>query len=431
MRKYYSVILVLCSLFIHSGAQAQNFLEKMIAEGLEAEEVRLSEAPKLAPTLIPRAKIQSQLGSYLVAQLGIKQEEETNKKKLKKIKKDLSKIKKDLKKLDAGISGWERKDYSSKLDKLIKTSSKHTKRYQSIVEVEQNRLAEIEKAEQNKIAARKKAEQNKIAARKKAEQNKIAARKKAKQNKIAAYKTMCEGSVSDDPFAAFDLPDTEDRLKLTAEIDRKKIKLQATEKGCLWEENAKDSSILPELVDASLFQQNPKNTSQFIYSGLRDSKLILDFAKYQCLSQKKDGTKQKIACYDSSVIASTQITSTKVTTSKSNGVSSSSSITEITCSALYKEFQANEFKTIRKYKDKSLVITGNIKNIQADYSDNAQIVLATGTGAFSMSSCTLSPSPSNQDFASELQIGTFVKLKCSDISEVIGSPTASKCTLAN
>ena len=119
---------------------------------------------------------------------------------------------------------------------------------------------------------------------------------------------MCEGTASDDPFASFSTQNSDNRLKLTAEVDREKFMLQATLDGCLWEEDSNDSSILPKLKDPSLFKQNPNNTSQFIYTLSNDENLLLDFNNYQCLLQKSNGTKQQITCYDTSKVVADKIT---------------------------------------------------------------------------------------------------------------------------
>jgi hypothetical protein len=113
MRKYYSVFFILCSLFFYSNAQAQLSLGSIIEASQEAERKRISEAPKLAPTLIPQARNQSRLGSFLVAQLTIQsQDPETNKRTARKIRSDIKKIERDLNRLNAGISEWENGIYS-------------------------------------------------------------------------------------------------------------------------------------------------------------------------------------------------------------------------------------------------------------------------------------------------------------------------------
>ena len=155
MKKYYSVFFILCSLFLYSNAQAQFSLEGLIEASQEAERKRISEAPQRAPTLVSQARNQSRLGSYLVDQLTIQsQDPETNKRAARKIRQDIKKIEKDLNKLDAAIADWEQEIYSKKLDKLTATFSKHTKKYNNIVVVEQKRIAAV-KAEQARIAAAK------------------------------------------------------------------------------------------------------------------------------------------------------------------------------------------------------------------------------------------------------------------------------------
>jgi hypothetical protein len=431
MKNYVSVFLILSCLLINSNAQGQNFLESMLAEAEKSEQLRLSKAPKLAPTLIPKAKTQSQLGSYLIGQLSALEEGEESKKKAKKMRSKLKKIKKDLGKLNSRISSWEIQDYSADLSKSVETFAKHLKTHSDLIEVERDRLAAAERAEQDRVAAVNKAKQNKIAARKKAEKDKIAARKKAEKDKIAAYETACEGESSDDPFAAFDEPDTGDRLRLTAEIDSKKIKLQATTEGCLWEEDPNDSSILPKLIASSLFKHNPKNTSQFIYSGLRDGNLILDFTKYRCLSQKKDGTQQTLACYDSASANIVKTSANVGNTSGSKTVKPTSSNPQVSCGSLYSEFEANEARTLNKYKNKTVIITGKVTGIDSDLFDNPVISLSSNRDDWGISDCTLSPSSKNLSFVYDLNKGQTVKLKCSDIGEVMGFPQAKNCMLAN
>ena len=408
MRNIIILTCLLLSLSLASNAQAQCLFGSIVEASREAEEKRLRAAPKLAETLIPKAKEQSNLGAFLIDQLTVQSEQETKKSNARKIRNEVKKIQKDLNKLDKGISEWQREDYDEKLDKTSDKFEKHLNKYSSIVVPEANRIAAAEAAEQERVAAAKRAE----------------------QDKKDAYIAMCEGIVSDDPFAVFDTPDTENRLLLTAELGGNKIKLQANEDGCMWIEDPNDSSILPELIDASIFQQNPNNKSQYVYNGVRDASLILDFAKYQCLSQRKDGTRQKISCYNSSKVDVEVVVSAPSSSSSptlNNSSTPSASLAQISCGNLYDEFQANEVRTIRNYKDKEVVITGTVTSIDADFNDNAIIVLGTGKNDFGISSCRLSPNKKNQDFAYNLEKGQSVRLRCNDINEMIGSPTAENC----
>ena len=70
----------LCNLFVYSNAQALSIGDIVEAAG-QGERDRISEAPKLAPRLIPQASIQSQLGAYLIDQLYIQLGAEKNKQK--------------------------------------------------------------------------------------------------------------------------------------------------------------------------------------------------------------------------------------------------------------------------------------------------------------------------------------------------------------
>ena len=430
MKNVIALIFLILSLSLGSNVQAQCLFGSIVEASKEAEEKRLRAAPKLAETLVPEAKEQSNLGAFLIDQLTVQSEQETKKSNARKIRNEIKKIQKDLNKLNKGISEWQREDYDEKLDKTSDKVDKHLNKYSSVVVPEANRIAEAKRAEQARVAAAKKAEQARVVAAKKAEQARVAAAKKAEQDKKDAYIAMCEGILSDDPFAAFDTPDTDNRLLLTAELGGNKIKLQANEDGCMWIEDPNDSSILPELIDASVFQQNPNNKTQYVYNGVRDASLILDFAKYQCLSQRKDGTRQKVSCYDSSKVTVEVVVSapsSSSSTALNNSSTPSASLAQISCGNLYDEFQANEVRTIRNYKGKEVIITGTVTSIDADFSDNAIIVLGTGKNDFGISSCRLSPNKKNQDFAYNLEKGQSVKLRCSNINEIVGSPTAENC----
>ena len=354
MRKCYSVFLVLCSLFIYSNAQAENIFEELLKAASEAEAERIRQGPVLALTLIPQAKNQSQLGSYLVEQLRIKSKEEKNNGKAKKIRNDIRKIEKALRKLDAGISGWEEKDYSPNLDKLITTFSKHLKRHKNIVEVERNRLAALEKDKQEREAAQKKARLEKIAA-KKAEQKKIAAAKakaekqkrvaeeKDRLRKLAAFKVRCEGdAVSDDPFASFNATQ-EPRMNLVIDIGRSKMKLQATKNSnCMWLASFTDPAMVPGLVTEKSFQQNQNNKSQYVLNVVRNvasisgkkfgvtskGQFVLDFEKSQCLFKFPDGRQLKIACDD--------------------GRSVTNNTAEMSCQQIMKMFDRNRTAAMQK-----------------------------------------------------------------------------------
>ena len=267
----------------------------------EAEEKRISEAPKLAPRLIPQANIQSQLGSYLVDQLYIKAAAEKNKQKQRTFQRDLRKIERDLERLDAGIFGWEERDYSTDLNQLTTAFAKHTRKYNDIVAVEEERII---------------AEQERLAAEEKARLEKLAAEEKARQERLANYISYCEGdaALSDDPFASFNDTQQAPRMDLVLYLGEA-MKLQATKiRDCMWLGNSGRPDLVPTLIDENIFQQNPNNDSQYFLntndSGVTSivrgktflinsqGRFVLDFEEYQCLFQKTDGAKMVIACDD-------------------------------------------------------------------------------------------------------------------------------------
>ena len=302
-------------------------------------------------------------------------------------------------------------------------------------------ITDEERAEQARKEAEEKAEQ----ARKEAQAREATKKRKEQEETAAknqaAYLTKCEGGVSDDPFAAFDSQDTSDRMKLTVKYGGNNIKLQANESGCLWEEDPNNANVLPKLIDWTAFQQNPNNSSQFVIS-VDDGSLILDFTKYQCLSKSANGTTQKLECYDSlspPTPPEKKVTKSKPAPQKNTPApkpkkkkpapAPAPAIAQISCTSLINEFEVNEMRTIRKYKGKEVIITGRVSSIDSDFWDNAQINLKGDEWGFQ--SCMLSPPTNNQDFAYDLDKGQYVKLKCKEISEVMGFPQAKSCKLVN
>ena len=323
MGKYFSVLLVICSLCIYSDTQAQTFgdlIKQSIAEADQEKaqqlEIRLRDGSKLAPTLIPKAKNQSQLGSYLVKELTILNEAEKNKQRKRNKSREIRRIERDLGSLDAGIDAWERGDYSSDLNELTVTLSKHTTKNNNLVAQERDRLFALEEARLEKIAAAEKAEQERLAAEK-AEQERLAAAKaKAELEKLTAYKERCEGNTaSNDPFAAFNTTQ-EPRMDLVLSIGSTRMKLQGTKNGsCMWLAHADRPEISPALLTEESYQQNPNNKSQYsltITQGDRpavtsinkrmrfginaDGRFVLDFENYRCALAKADGSQVQITC---------------------------------------------------------------------------------------------------------------------------------------
>ena len=106
------------------------------------------------------------------------------------------------------------------------------------------------------------------------------------------------------------------------------------------------------------------------------------------------------------------------------------STNEVFANQAYFDISEQEIEIQTNFKGKEVIITGRVTSIDADFYDNAQINLSTGD-EWGFGSCTLSPPTNNQDFAYDLDKGQYVKLKCKDISEVMGFPQASSCKLVN
>ena len=323
MRKYCSVLFVICSLLAYSDTQAQSLgdlLKQGIAEVDQEKalqlEIRLRDGSKLAPTLIPKAKNQSQLGSYLVKELTILNEAEKNKQRKRTKSREIRRIEKNLGSLDVGIDAWERKDYSPDLNELTVTLSIYTTKYNNLIAQERDRLFALEEARLEKIAAAEKAERERLAAEKAERERLAAAKAKADLEKLTAYKERCEGNTaSDDPFAAFNSTQ-EPRMNLVLNIGRARMKLQATKnRSCMWLAHADRPEISPSLLTEESYQQNPNNKTQYSLTitqgdkpavtsinkrmrfGIKaDGRFVLDFENYRCTLAKTDGSQVRIEC---------------------------------------------------------------------------------------------------------------------------------------
>ena len=79
MKNLIAIVFLMFSVTLTSNIQAQCLFGSIVEASREAEEKRLKVAPELAKTLLPNAKEQSNLGSFLINQLTAQSEQETKK----------------------------------------------------------------------------------------------------------------------------------------------------------------------------------------------------------------------------------------------------------------------------------------------------------------------------------------------------------------
>lgn len=99
----------------------------------------------------------------------------------------------------------------------------------------------------------------------------------------------------------------------------------------------------------------------------------------------------------------------------------------VAITTLIKAYAANELKAQNDYGDRPLIVTGTVKRISLDMSDEPVVTFATDE--------LISPAArfcSGLEYqAAELVQGQDVALLCRDLHETLGTPGLKNCELAN
>lgn len=98
----------------------------------------------------------------------------------------------------------------------------------------------------------------------------------------------------------------------------------------------------------------------------------------------------------------------------------------ITARELYRAYDANEAAAQRRFGDRPLTVTGVIKSIELDYSDEPFLTLATGE---MLATVRAELARAQQAKADGLRKGQSVKLTCASVSELMGSPQLKDCSI--
>lgn len=99
---------------------------------------------------------------------------------------------------------------------------------------------------------------------------------------------------------------------------------------------------------------------------------------------------------------------------------------EITASALFDAYEQNEVAADKLYKGQNIKITGTVDSISSDFSDSAQVALATSNQFLSV--MTKGDDAFN-DKAATLSKGQKITMMCKGDGEVISMPMLSKCVI--
>jgi len=115
---------------------------------------------------------------------------------------------------------------------------------------------------------------------------------------------------------------------------------------------------------------------------------------------------------------------------KTVGASETAAAFETTAAQICKDYKENELAATKKYKDQVFVVTGTLKGVRTDISDDPFIVLSCG-GELSFQSVQATPVEGAYDEVATLKKGDRIKLKCKGGTEIVGSAMLSGCVFVD
>ena len=98
---------------------------------------------------------------------------------------------------------------------------------------------------------------------------------------------------------------------------------------------------------------------------------------------------------------------------------------EVSARDLFSAYEANEVAAQQTYGGKPLKVTGSVQGVTLDFMDNPVIQLATSNEFLPVQATV-----DDADAAASISKGTTVTVLCDELTEVIGAPQLSGCTLA-
>ncbi|WP_151821030.1 OB-fold protein [Acinetobacter seifertii] len=101
---------------------------------------------------------------------------------------------------------------------------------------------------------------------------------------------------------------------------------------------------------------------------------------------------------------------------------------EVSANDLLKAYKDNEIAANNKFKDKSVLVSGTLKSIGADFSDKPLLTLKAG-GEFEFNEPQATLAESDEPKAASLSKGQKIKLLCIGNSEVAGTPMLKDCVI--
>lgn len=101
---------------------------------------------------------------------------------------------------------------------------------------------------------------------------------------------------------------------------------------------------------------------------------------------------------------------------------------ELTSEEVLVAYKANEIAANKKFKGHKLLVSGKIDSINADIADKAAIVFKT-KDQYDFMKPIASLADSEQDKAAQLSKGQNIKVLCTDVTEMAGTPMLNGCVL--
>lgn len=99
---------------------------------------------------------------------------------------------------------------------------------------------------------------------------------------------------------------------------------------------------------------------------------------------------------------------------------------KVTAGQLYSAYAANEAAAQEQYGSRPLEVSGKVDSIDLDFSDNPDVLLATGN---EYETARASLTEASRPRAASLSKGQAITLLCQDVGEVIGTPMLKDCDI--
>lgn len=393
---------------LFSGTANACLFNNLVEQAQKQEEEKRRQYPSMAPTVLPEAKKELRILTFVMNELEKEGDRNT--------RKDRKSVAKTVERLSSRIDQWEGNNFYQDLPDTLADAKKMNEKYSRFADIEAQTIEAEEREEQKRQAA--------DARRVAADEARRAGEEKAA---LAAYKERCGEASSDDPFAAFS---SAKAVRPTLRIidGSKRYQYEANTEGCIWEADPMDGNALPVLASENSYKQNPNSKLQFVLNLADGSSLILDFGRSQCIKRETNGSQTVLECSDPSAAQSSQPVGMSTGSTAASKSQQAQRVSFQACRSFVAELSQNEMRALKKYENiKKIGVTGLVTDIGADVFDNPQITLAGTTQDFMSTNCLITPKNDDAAWVLNLNKGDKADFVCDSFGEIMGSPIFRNC----